>query len=108
MKTIDNPDQLYWLGGQDKHGAIIAMGESGVRILIQRKEHPGKHVALGLTEFDDLVRFVEKNRTEISDTINSKGNRFESQKRQDRAMARRARRMNSFVSEASTSLSSQR
>jgi len=108
MKTIDNPDQLYWLGGQDKHGAIIATGESGTRILVQRKGHPGKHVALEVREFDDLVRFVEENRKEISETINPNGNRFESQKRQDRAMARRTRRMNSFAPKPSTLHYSQR
>lgn len=69
MKTIDNPNNLYLLRGQNKHGAIIAMDESGVRILIQSKEHPENHVVLELLEYDDLARFVQKNRKGIMQTI---------------------------------------
>ena len=78
------------------------MGESGVRVIIQSREQPVKHVVMGLGEFDDLVRFVEENRKEISEATSSSGNQIETQKRQDRAMARRARRMKSYALTAST------
>ena len=69
MRTIHNEDNWYWLAGLDEHGAIIAMDENSVRVLIQTARHPGKHVSIGLDEFDHLVEFVNDNRDGIIATI---------------------------------------